>query len=94
MCLTPYRQDVIHNLAIFLLNLKIPPLDKIYQEICYGYDTLSDLLREMSWSIATSRGFPAELGKHPSNINTRKENGGAHGHNASESHKLITLNVL
>ena len=46
------------------------------------------------WTIAFHRGFPAELGKHSSNVNTRKENGGAHGNNASESHKLITLNVL
>ena len=45
-------------------------------------------------TIATSRGFPAELGKHPSNLNTRQENCGTHGNNALESHKLITLNVL
>ena len=45
-------------------------------------------------SIATSRGFPAELGKHPSNLNTRQENGGTHGNNALESHNIITLNIL
>ena len=65
----------------------------VNEQLMFSF-TLSDLLREILLSIATSRGFPAELGKHPSNINTRKENGGAHGHNASESHKLITLNVL
>ena len=27
------------------------------------------------WTIATSQGFPAELGKHSSNVNTWKENG-------------------
>ena len=94
MCLTPYRQDVIHNLAIFLLNLKIPPLDKIYQEI----PRLWYLIWSSEGNVMVNRNFSGLSGRarktYPSNINTRKENGGAHGHNASESHKLITLNVL
>ena len=44
--------------------------------------------------MATSRGSPTELGKHPSNENTRTKNGGAHVNNVSERNKLMTLNVL
>ena len=40
-------------------------------------------------SIATSRGFPAELGKHPSNVNVHEKNMAApNGNNASKSPKL------
>ena len=48
-------------------------------------------LYTVSGLMAFSRGSPAKLGKHPSNI---KKNGGAHVNNASERNKLLTLKVF
>ena len=47
-------------------------------------------LYTVSGPMATFRGSPAELGKHP----TRKKNGGAHGDNGFERNRFMTLNVL
>lgn len=66
-----------------------------YTDACLQNHWCNSKLYTISGPTANFRGCPTELGKHPSNVNTRKKYGGAHVNNASERrNKLMTLNVL
>ena len=58
--------------------------------VTFGYGAQQKLMAsaQIDKTIAPSRVLSHRAHKHPLNINTWKENGGAHGNNPSESPKL------
>ena len=77
---------ILFRINCYIVNRFIPQINRL---INGTWNKITSTCNIMGWDHRNFSGLSAELGNIP-----WKENGGVHGNNASESHKLMTLNVL